>query len=179
MSYQGMIVECLLKRPGGTHIEIDGQEYSFLPNQFGEHVTVVANPEHLARLASITEAYRLKPEATVPGESRGIIEAVEAFEQEPDTASAPDPDPDPAPAPAPAPAEPPVVPAPEAPPAPPEPQAPPPAETEKPLDELTREELEAVFEAELGRKPNHNAKDKTLINHIQEARDGAKDGGGE
>jgi hypothetical protein len=55
-----MLIQCLLKRPGGTHITMaDGTAYHFAPNERDDHVAEVPNQVHFARLLSITEAYRV------------------------------------------------------------------------------------------------------------------------
>jgi hypothetical protein len=53
-----MIIECILRRSGGTKIDIFGQDYDFQPNEQGAHVAEVADEQAIERLLSITEAYR-------------------------------------------------------------------------------------------------------------------------
>lgn len=56
-----MKIECILKRRGGSHVEIDGIAYHFAPISLdidAPHVATVQNEEHQARFLSITEGYR-------------------------------------------------------------------------------------------------------------------------
>ncbi len=59
-----MQIECIIKRPGGSEVEIDGIFYRFLPNARGAHVAEVRNRAHAKRLLSMPEGY----EAYVPEE---------------------------------------------------------------------------------------------------------------
>lgn len=55
-----MLVESILKRQGGTHVEMrDGAKYHFKDDGTGRHVAIVSNSEHLGRFLSITEGFRL------------------------------------------------------------------------------------------------------------------------
>ena len=51
-------IECLIKRPGGSIIELDDSKYHFKPNGDGEHVCDVPNEGHAAILLAIDTAYR-------------------------------------------------------------------------------------------------------------------------
>jgi hypothetical protein len=51
-------IQCLLKREGGTKIEIGGKDYHFQPQADGTHVAEVKDQSHIKRLLSIKEAYR-------------------------------------------------------------------------------------------------------------------------
>jgi len=53
-----MFIECLLKRPGGTVVELDGKKYHFKPNSHGDHVAEVTDPRHIEILLNIPEGYR-------------------------------------------------------------------------------------------------------------------------
>lgn len=53
-----MLIECILKRPNGTEVDLGGVNYHFLPDAAGRHVCEVENEEHVARFLSISEAYR-------------------------------------------------------------------------------------------------------------------------
>lgn len=53
-----MKIECVLRRPGGTTVNIGGIDYSFAPDARGRHVAEVTQPEHIRAFASI-EGYRL------------------------------------------------------------------------------------------------------------------------
>ncbi len=61
-----MKIKCILKRDGGTHVEIDGINYHFTPNDKGDHVADVKDDLAIERLLSIKEAYEayepVKPE---------------------------------------------------------------------------------------------------------------------
>lgn len=52
-----LTIKCKIERKGGSKIDIEGQEYHFLPNSKGDHVCAVENPEHAKRFLSITEGY--------------------------------------------------------------------------------------------------------------------------
>lgn len=55
-----MKVKCLLKREGGTKVDIEGVQYHFAPDKAtGNHVAEVKDKKHLARFLSISEAYEL------------------------------------------------------------------------------------------------------------------------
>jgi len=63
-----MQIECKLKREGGTTVTIGADTYHFAEQADGAHVADVAKDEHIDRLLSISEAYRVyragKPETT-------------------------------------------------------------------------------------------------------------------
>ena len=50
-------IECLIKRPGGSIIELDDSKYHFKPNGDGDHVCDVPNEGHAAILLAIDTAY--------------------------------------------------------------------------------------------------------------------------
>jgi hypothetical protein len=54
-----MKIQCILKREGGTHIELRGTHYHFAPQADGRHVAEVTDEAHISRLLSIPEAYRV------------------------------------------------------------------------------------------------------------------------
>ena len=55
-----MLVQCKLRRNGGTKIEFGGTEYHFAPNDAGDHVAEVTDEAALNRLVNeIPEAYAL------------------------------------------------------------------------------------------------------------------------
>lgn len=56
------VVECILKRKGGTTVDLDGTTYHFRPNENGAHVCPVKISKHLGRFLSIVEGYRLYDE---------------------------------------------------------------------------------------------------------------------
>lgn len=53
-----MKIECILKRQGGSFVELGDQTYHFKPQPDGSHVAEVADDAHADKLLSITEAYR-------------------------------------------------------------------------------------------------------------------------
>jgi len=48
-----MQIELLLKREGGSLIDIDGVNYFFTPDSSGRHVAEVTNQSHIDRFLSI------------------------------------------------------------------------------------------------------------------------------
>lgn len=63
-----MIIECLLKRRGGSFIELDDHTYHFAPNEHEAHVCDVRDNDHIERLLAIPEgfaAYQGKSEPAV------------------------------------------------------------------------------------------------------------------
>lgn len=52
-------IECILRRAGGTKVDLDGTEYNFAPLDNGAHVAEVENERHEDRFLSIPEAYRV------------------------------------------------------------------------------------------------------------------------
>jgi len=77
-----MIIECRLKRPGGSDIDIDGVVYEFRPNQKEQHVCEVENEVHAQRFLSIVEAYK------IPGapDSKPLVTSVVESSEGPSTA---------------------------------------------------------------------------------------------
>lgn len=65
-----MLIECKIKRKGGSRITmLDGTTYHFAPadgDNRNAHVALVTNPDHIQRLLSITEGYRLAAAAPQP-----------------------------------------------------------------------------------------------------------------
>lgn len=65
-----MKIECILRRDPPTVVvlgNMSGQvQYKFLPDEQGRHVCEVNDPAHLARLLSISEAYRLPGDEPIP-----------------------------------------------------------------------------------------------------------------
>lgn len=67
------IIKCLLKRVGGTKVELNGKVYHFKPvagkadDPDEPHIASVEDPAHIWRLLSIKEAYALlDPEEPLP-----------------------------------------------------------------------------------------------------------------
>ncbi len=54
-----MKIESVLKRAGGTKVELDGVEYHFAPQEDGCHVAEVVKRAHIDRFLAIPEGYRL------------------------------------------------------------------------------------------------------------------------
>lgn len=54
-----MQIQCILKREGGTYVDLPGRKYHFAPQADGKHVAEVEDPAHIATLLSIKEAYRM------------------------------------------------------------------------------------------------------------------------
>lgn len=53
------IIQCLLVRKGGSHVELGDDVYHFTPNDNGDHVCAVEHDAHISTLLAIPEAYRL------------------------------------------------------------------------------------------------------------------------
>lgn len=149
MTANAMLIQCKLKRPGGTTVKMaDGTNISFQPDENGDHVAFVSNPDHIQRLLSITEGYQIHslPAPFAP-------EVVLGAKAGPTHVSDPEPVPQD------------------------EPVGPPPPTQDEPtpaspapgtaLDEMTDDAIRSIFEAELGRKPHHNSKRETMIAQIE------------
>ena len=65
-----MIVECTLKRAGGTEVTIEDRSYHFKPEaDNGPHVAIVEHPQDLACFLRVPESYRLIGAAPEAGEN--------------------------------------------------------------------------------------------------------------
>ena len=53
-----MLIECKIRRQGGTRVELFGKRYHFVPAETGEHVCEVEDEDAIDRLLEITDAYR-------------------------------------------------------------------------------------------------------------------------
>lgn len=53
-----MKIECILKRQGGTVVELGGKTYHFKPQDDGAHVAEVADDDHAEKLLAVSEAYQ-------------------------------------------------------------------------------------------------------------------------
>lgn len=71
-------LECLIKREGGTIVEIDDVKYHFEPQEDGAHVAEVGNIKHLGVLLKITEAYAHYKTSPAPGPTPAQLAAKEA-----------------------------------------------------------------------------------------------------
>ncbi|HTN66415.1 MAG TPA: hypothetical protein VL051_09565 [Burkholderiaceae bacterium] len=54
-----MQIECVLKRDGGTQINLGAALYHFQPQADGAHVASVDDDAHIERLLAIPEGYRI------------------------------------------------------------------------------------------------------------------------
>lgn len=54
-----MQIECILKRKGGTQVDLGGVKYDFQPNDDGAHVATVEADEHIERFLAIPEGYKI------------------------------------------------------------------------------------------------------------------------
>lgn len=61
-----MLIECILKRDGGTKVDLGDLTYHFAPDSEGRHVALVADPDHIGRFLSISEGYRIPRASTSP-----------------------------------------------------------------------------------------------------------------
>lgn len=52
------LIECILKRPGGSRIDLGDVIYHFKPQASGAHVAEVADDQHARRLLAIRESFR-------------------------------------------------------------------------------------------------------------------------
>lgn len=63
-----MKIECILRRDPPAVVTLGSTAYQFKPDEQGRHVCEVEDTAHLARLLSISEAYRLPDDEPVPME---------------------------------------------------------------------------------------------------------------
>lgn len=75
-----MDIECILKREGGSKIDIDGTTYHFKPIADGAHVAAVEDKTHRNRFLSISEGYQIydgavatPPVKTAPVEPGAVV----------------------------------------------------------------------------------------------------------
>jgi hypothetical protein len=73
-----MLIECLIKRPGGTVVTIGDDTYEFQPDDSGAHVCYVSVPSHAKRMLDLVPAvYRRAsggqqlPLVELPGDQNG------------------------------------------------------------------------------------------------------------
>lgn len=67
-----MLIECLIKRPGGSHVDLDGTQYHFKPDAADRHTADVMIDAHVDRFLSISDAYRVARAMTAPAAAVGI-----------------------------------------------------------------------------------------------------------
>lgn len=148
MSANTMLIRCLLKRKGGSNITMaDGKVIAFRPDENDDHIAMVSDPAHIQRLLGIPEGYTIHT---------GPVEPVKA-DAAPVALKAPD-----APAAKPAADKPEAAPVTEAKPA---------VAATTDLAAMASDDLRALFESEVGRKPHPNAKPETLIAQIEAIRE--------
>jgi hypothetical protein len=68
-----MKIECILRRDPPAVVTLGATAYQFKPDELGRHVCEVEDNAHLARLLSISEAYRLPDNEPVPLELIPVI----------------------------------------------------------------------------------------------------------
>jgi hypothetical protein len=162
-----MLIRCLQKRKGGSDIKMnDGKTVAFRPDENDDHIAMVADPEHIQRLLSITEGFKIHTagNTTPAAKQKAVIaDAVKKIIAEKDISGddlgdvttsiveqAAIVEPDPA-----------------------DPQTTP-SDTEgaaRPLKDMTEDDLRAVFVAEVGRAPHHKSKTETIIAQIEAIRE--------
>lgn len=54
-----MKIESIIRREGGTQVDLDGESYHFKADDAGRHVADVVNSDHVARFLAIPEGYRV------------------------------------------------------------------------------------------------------------------------
>lgn len=68
-----MLIQCILKRDGGSKIELDGIAYHFEPLADGAHVAEVAHDVHADRFLAIPEGYKVyRGDLTPAGKPQSI-----------------------------------------------------------------------------------------------------------
>lgn len=71
-----MKIECILKREGGSVVDLGGLEYHFEPLADGAHVADVSEEAHIDRFLSIAEGYKVyHGKGTPKGEPKQIGES--------------------------------------------------------------------------------------------------------
>ncbi len=73
-----MLIECKIKRDGGSKVPIGNKEYHFIPLTDGAHVADVQDEDHEARFLSISEAYRAYKGSETPTQATVTTIAVTA-----------------------------------------------------------------------------------------------------
>lgn len=67
-----MLIECLIKRPGGSHVDLDGTQYHFKPDAADRHTANVMIDAHVDRFLSISDAYRVARTMIAPAAAVGV-----------------------------------------------------------------------------------------------------------
>lgn len=180
------VLECLLKRQPSTTVTMpSGNSYEFKPRDlYGDkHVAMVSHPEDVASFLQIREGYKLLgavPPVVGLGAASEMISVSEVAETAPPSdASTEEPQPMPEALP-PSHPYPEPFPMPEAAPGEAEQQSKPPSDAstetsqpaaDRPLVELSDEELRVVFEQETGKPARSNQKAVTMIATIEAFRE--------
>jgi len=60
-----MLIECLRKRPNGTTVTLNGQDYHFKPDEQNRHVSEVEDKDHIKTLLGIA-AYQIAGDDEAP-----------------------------------------------------------------------------------------------------------------
>lgn len=72
-----MLIQCILKRDGGSKIDLDGIAYHFEPLADGAHVVDVADEVHADRFLAIPEGYKLyRGDLTPAGKPQAIVKSM-------------------------------------------------------------------------------------------------------
>ena len=148
------VFECILKRPHGTQIDMNGTAYDFQPDEQGRHVAAVSDPRHVAVLLTIPEGYRMLGIVTgAPVKTEAKPEPVAAPVQEAkqDTAPAPTDE-----------ASTPVVAAPPGFPAPP---------TAEEMMAMDADAVRKIYAVEVGKAAGPRAKQETMVETIIQMRE--------
>ena len=141
-----MIIESLIRRKGGSIVELGQEVYHFLPNEHEHHVCTVVNETHVKALLAITEGFApfgarqvsnadrsqkpaAEPVATVAdeGDEQAAADVMSLVASDEETAS---------------------------------------------LHELTKEQLTALYEQKFGKKPHWRSGADKLIKDLEADNEG-------
>lgn len=164
-----IIMKCLLIRQGGTKIDLDGVNYHFKDDGLGNHVATIDNMKHVTRLAGIPEAYEIFGSAVATDTAISLGVTLTAAQSEATSAVTQAVVAPVAPVAAPV-VEAPVAPVAQVAPVAPEMQTTANAQAGFP-ENMSNEELRALFLAEVGRQPSAKAKPETMMAQIVAVRD--------
>lgn len=145
-----VIIESIIKRPGGSTVTLGDIDYRFEPDHQGRHVAVVENPVHIDRLLSIREGFRLleaAPKGNAPApvpagamQAAPVAPAIQPSEPEGDEGRGDDADKEPEGA------------------------------ADGALEDMSLAQVREVFKVELGRNPSPKSIKETLIAQIEAVR---------
>lgn len=154
-----LLIECFLKRPGGTRVDLEGTVYHFTeandPLGLGRQACEVSNTKHAQRFLGIAEGYRILELDVEAAQTVTAPAPVIAAAAPPVTLAGPDP------------IAPPPVPVADVEPTGAEVLALP---TEEELADMDLDALRLQAEKEIGRKPSSKAKEALLISQILASR---------